>query len=67
MEEFKLIHFPILAHVKHFHFPSSSEIVLLAWQQQIDGIIYSLTFDFAGGGAQAFSDAGSLSSPTVIL
>ncbi len=61
-----LLIFPISVHVKLFHFLSSSDIVLLAWQQQIDGIIHSPTFSCAGGGAQAFSGAGLLSSSTVI-
>ncbi len=46
--------------MKHFHFPSALEIMLMAWQWQIDGIIQSPTFDFARGGDQAFSGAGLL-------
>ncbi len=58
--------FPISVQVKLFQFPSLSEIVLLAQQQQIDGTIYSPMLDCSGGGDQTFSGAGSLSSLTKI-
>lgn len=61
-----LLVFLILVHMKHFHFLSSLEIVLLAWLQDINGIIHFLMFDCAGVGAQAFSCADSLSPSTVI-